>query len=496
MLADRRVKIVATIGPATKSREALKKLIESGMNVARLNFSHGTHADHLSVIKYIRDLSTELLAPVTILQDLQGPKIRVGMLKGGTMELVPDSKVIISTTAKLGENNIIPTDFKDLPRDAKPGGRILLDDGLLELRIDLTTPTEVHCTVVYGGTLRDRKGMNVPGANLSVECLTPKDLIDLEFGLSQNVDYVALSFVRKGDDIRRLRELVDAKNPSTRLVSKIEMLEALDNLEDIVRLSDAVMVARGDLAVEVGQSLLPGVQKEIIGLCNQIGRPVITATQMLDSMVHNPTPTRAEVTDIANAVLDGSDALMLSAESASGQYPFKCVTTMDEIIREVERTGKYFYKMNMGDEFLSVAEAIAASACLSAKKLNAAAIVCLTTSGKTATMISRYRPKARIIAVTHLIPTLNRLELVWGIQTVVIDPYDSTDAAIFQMEDLLIKSGLVKTGDKVILTMGVPILERGTTNSIRVYIVKGEGKKLLDDSQRPFRFRSEKKGRS
>jgi len=492
MLADRRVKIVATLGPATNSREAIRSLIESGMNVARLNFSHGSHEDHLKSIESVRSCSQELDAPVAILQDLQGPKIRVGKMKDGALELKPGQVVKISTTATLGEGDTIPTDFKELPRDCRPGGRILLDDGLIELKVTSVDTENVFAEVIYGGVLKDRKGMNVPGANLSVECLTPKDLKDLEFGLAQGVDYVALSFVRKGDDIRQLREIVNQKNPGTRICAKIEMLEALDNLEDICRLSDSVMVARGDLAVEVGPSLLPGVQKEIINLCNKLGRPVITATQMLDSMVHNPTPTRAEVTDVANAVLDGSDALMLSAETASGKYPFKCVQTMADIILEVERNGKYFYKMNMDDEFLSVAEAIGASACLCAKKLNAAVIVCLTTSGKTATLISRYRPKARIIAATHLSATLNRLEVAWGIQTISIDPYDSGHEAIQKVEDKLLQFGLIEPGDKMIITMGVPVLEGGTTNSVRVHIVKGKDVKMMSDDKRPLRFRNKK----
>ena len=489
MLADRRVKIVATIGPATRSAEAIQKLVEAGMNVARLNFSHGSHDDHLGSITNIRKVSSELNASVAILQDLQGPKIRVGKIKDGAMELKVGQKVRITTADILGEGETIPTDFKDLPRDCPTGGRILLDDGLIELRVDRTDAENVYAEVVYGGILKDRKGMNVPGANLSIDCLTPKDLKDLEFGLEKEVDYVALSFVRRGEDIRRLRELIDAKRPGIRIVAKIEMLEALDNLEDIVRLSDAIMVARGDLAVEVGPSLLPGMQKEIISLCNRLGKPVITATQMLDSMVNNPTPTRAEVTDVANAVLDGSDALMLSAETASGKYPFKCVQTMTEIILEVERTGKYFYKMNMDDEFLSVAETIGASACLCAKKLNAAVIVCLTTSGKTATLISRYRPKARIIAATHLLPTLNRLELAWGIQTIAIDIYHQGHEAIQQIEERLLEFGLVEPGDKMIVTLGVPVMERGTTNSIRVHIVKNRVTKTVPDSKRPLRFR-------
>ncbi len=487
MLADRRVKIVATIGPATKSRENLRKAILAGMNVARLNFSHGTHEEHLQVIKNIRELTEELNSPVTILQDLQGPKIRVGRFENGSIELKAGDKVTITTANVLGKPGLIPSDFKEFPQSVIPGSKVYMDDGLLELRVEAVRGNEVDAKVEYGGILKDRKGMNIPGGNLPVDCMTEKDLIDLEFGLAQEVDYVALSFVRRGDDLRRLREIVKGRSPNTRIVAKIEMLEAIENLEEIVRLSDAVMVARGDLAVEVGQTRLPGIQKQIVHICNQNGCPVITATQMLDSMVENPRPTRAEITDIANAVLDGSDALMLSAESASGKYPFKCIQTMHEIIVEAERTGHYYYNMTLDAEFFSVAEAIGASACLSALKLNATAIVCLTTSGKTAMNISSFRPKARIIAVTHILPTLNRLELVWGIQTLRINPYSSSDEAMAQIEEMLLKYGLVKTGDKVVLTLGVPVLERGKTNALRVYTVGREDVQRLPESALPLR---------
>lgn len=487
MLADRRTKIVATIGPATSKRENLRKAIQAGMNVARLNFSHGTHEDHLQVIKHLRELSTELGAPVTILQDLQGPKIRVGRFENGSIELADGEEVVITIDDVKGRPGLIPSDYKDLPKAATVGNRIMLDDGLLELRIDRVESPNVYCTVVYGGTLKDRKGMNIPGAQLSVDCLTPKDLKDLDFGLENGVDYVALSFVRKGDDIRELQEIIKKKAPGTRIVAKIEMLEAIDNLEEIVRLSDAVMVARGDLAVEVGQTRLPQIQKQIVQMCNRIGCPVITATQMLDSMTENPRPTRAEITDVANAVLDGSDALMLSAESASGKYPFKCIQTMHEIISEVERNGDYFYNMSLESEFFSVAEAIGAAASLTALKLNATAIVCLTTSGRTASIISSFRPKARIIAVTHILPTLNRLELVWGIQGLEIKPYTSSDEAMDQIEEMLIKYGLVKTGDKVVLTLGVPVLERGKTNAIRVYTVGREDVRRMTETDLPLR---------
>lgn len=490
MLADRRTKIVATIGPATRSRENLKRAIMAGLNVARLNFSHGTHEDHLAVIKNLREISTEIGAPVTILQDLQGPKIRVGRFENGSIELVEGEKVTVTTDDILGRPGLIPTDFKPLPRSAKVGGRIMLDDGLLELRIERIEGENLYCTVTFGGTLKDRKGMNVPGAELPIECLTPKDLKDLEFGLENGVDYVALSFVRRGDDIRQLQDIIKRKAPGTKVIAKIEMLEAIDNLEEIVRLSDAVMVARGDLAVEVGQTCLPQIQKRIVKLCNRLGCPVITATQMLDSMTANPRPTRAEITDVANAVLDGSDALMLSAESASGKYPFKSIQTMHEIIVEVERDGDYYYNMNMESEFFSTAEAIGAAASLTALKLNASAIVCLTTSGRTASIISGFRPKARILAVTHIMPTLNRLELVWGIQTLVIKPYSSSDDAMDQIEEMLIKYGLVKTGDKVVLTLGVPVLERGKTNALRVYTIGREEVKRLSEEELPLRCKA------
>ncbi len=488
MLSDRRVKIVSTIGPSSSSLEVIESLIESGINVARLNFSHGTHEDHHSVIEKIREASGRLRAPITLLQDLQGPKIRVGKMKDGELELLENQEVVISHDFEVGEKNQIPSDFKELPGSCRPGQQILLDDGLIELRVLSVEGSHVNCKVIFGGILKDRKGMNIPGANLQVGCMTEKDHKDLKFGLEARVDYVALSFVRRGDDIRELREIIDRENPNVRIIAKIEMLEALENLEEIIRLSDAIMVARGDLAVEVGQTQLPAIQKRIIRLSNDYGRPVITATQMLESMVKNPRPTRAEVTDVANAVLDGSDALMLSAETASGAHPSLCVSTMHDIIREVERTGEHYYKMDLRPEYLSVAEAVAESACLTAMKLGAKAIVSLTTSGKTARLISSYRPRAKILAVTHHNSTLNRLELVWGIQTLAIEPYRTAEKAMQKIEEHLLSCGIVKKGDKIVLTLGLPLMERGTTNSVRVYTVTGS-QKVLSKSALPLRYR-------
>lgn len=489
MLAQRRAKIVATIGPATRDPENLKKAIEAGMNVARLNFSHGTHPEHLSVIENLRRISMEMMAPVTILQDLQGPKVRVGLFEKGSIEIKTGQVVTVTIEEVLGKEGLIPSDFKELCKACQAGTQILLDDGLLELKVLRVGEKSLEAEVIYGGILKNRKGMNLPGVNLPVEAMTPKDKEDLVFGLQNNVDFVALSFVRHGKDIRQLREMIEKAGSNAKIVAKIEMLEALDNLEEIVRLSDVVMVARGDLAVEVGQSRLPRSQKRIIELCNQLGKPVITATQMLDSMVENPRPTRAEITDVANAVLDGTDALMLSAESASGKHPFKAIRTMHEIVLEVEKNEENYYKISLDNELLSTPAAIAASSALSALKLNASAIVCLTTSGKTAQIISSFRPKAQIVAITTEIDVLNRLEITWGLQTLLLQPYSSFRDVVQQVEKLLIENGLAKTGDRIILTMGQPVADRGKTNSLHVHILGGEQFKKSEPLKLPWRFK-------
>ena len=487
MLADRRAKIVATIGPSTRNEDALEKAIKAGMNVARLNFSHGSHEEHLKVIHSVRKLSKELSAPVTVLQDLQGPKIRVGKFEGGGISLTPGENVKITMENVLGRPGLIPSDFPELARSVQPGSKILLDDGLIELKVLSVQNEIIEAEVIFGGFLKDRKGMNCPGIYLAVECLTQKDIKDLEFGIEQKVDYVALSFVRQGRDIRQLRDFIMSRNGVSKICAKIEMVEAITNLEEIVRLSDAVMVARGDLAVEIGQSRLPSVQKQIIKLCNQLNKPVITATQMLDSMVENPRPTRAEITDVANAVIDGSDALMLSAESASGKYPFRCIETMHEIICEVEHTQENYYKISLETEFLGVAASIGASASLSALKLDAKVIVCLTTTGKTAIMISAYRPKARIIAVTDQLDTLNQLELTWGIQTLSIKPYQNLEQVVTQVETLLIEYGLARVGDKVVMTYGQPIETNSKTNSLHIFSLSNEGLKKKQGGEIPLR---------
>jgi pyruvate kinase len=485
----RKVKIVATIGPSSESYENLEKLIRAGVNVARLNFSHGTHEQHKKVIENIRDISRKLRVEVALLQDLQGPKVRVGKFEGGKAELIPGTTVVVTTRDVLGTSLLIPTDVKTLPADVSPGSRILINDGLLELKVISSNKTdEIKAEVIYGGKISDRKGINVPEVRLSLDCMTPKDIKDLEFGLEHNVDYVALSFVRTANDIVSLRRKIHDAGKNTKIISKIEMLEAIQNLTNIVRASDAVMVARGDLAIEVGQSLLPGLQKKIIREANIWKRPVITATQMLESMVENPLPTRAEVTDVANAVLDGTDAIMLSAETASGKYPEKCIQTMSEIALAVEADQLSFYKFNDNKKWNFISESIAESACVTAKKLDAAAIICLSTTGKTATFISSFRPKSPVISVTHIEEGLTPLQLAWGVYTLRIQPYETGEQAMEFVEALLLKYGIVKPGDKLIVTLGMPVASRAKTNALRVHVVRDIVTSKDHDEFVPFRF--------
>ncbi|MDZ4661431.1 MAG: pyruvate kinase [Pseudomonadota bacterium] len=490
MISQRRVKIIATAGPSLATKEALKSAVEAGLNVIRLNFSHGTHLDHSKTITWVRELSRELGSPLTVLQDLQGPKIRVTKFKDGFINLNPGQNVSLVPGLGVGDNQNLGIDFLKVGQSVKPGTKILLDDGLIELVVIAVNSDVVSCQVIAGGVLKDRKGVNIPGAYLPIECLTEKDLLDLDFGLSQGVDYVALSFARRGDDIIKLRDLIDRKRPDTRIIAKIEMLEALENLKEIIELSDGIMVARGDLAVEAGQERLPGIQKQIIKMCNEFGKPVITATQMLESMVTKPSPTRAEITDVANAVLDGSDALMLSAETASGAHPSKCIKVMNDIIIEVEKDSDYYHiDYDIGGNFLAYADSISASACLSARKLNAKAIICLSTSGKTAVRISTYRPKAHIIAVSELQEALNRLALVWGARSLKINPYADSEEAFAEIEASLLKYDVVKPGDTVIFTLGMPVGSKAKTNSLKILTISDRDVKPLPASELPLGFR-------
>ena len=489
-LSFRKTKIVATIGPASWDKEKLGELIRGGMNIARLNFSHGELERHSETVRNIREVAMELGAPVGILQDLQGPKIRLNNFKGERVLNKGDKVIVTSSGHESGEKLVV--DFASLHEFVSPGQSVFIDDGIMELQVKKVVGVDLHCVVVHGGVARPRKGVNLPDSKIPIASMTEKDLEDLRNGIPLEFDYVALSFVRAVKDIVDLKELLNKLGSKARVVAKIEKKEAIENIEAIVEASDAIMIARGDLAVEIGQVHLPAVQKKITKLCNQKGKPVITATQMLDSMQENSRPTRAEITDVANAVLDGSDALMLSGESAFGNYPVRSVETMHEIICEVEKQPGIYYKFkNRKKDQFTVPESIAISTVLCSKQLAAKTIVCMSTTGRTAQMISKYRPKAKLIAVTYKDEALNRLELCWGVQTLRINKFDNTEDAFAQIESLLKEYKIVAPGDHVVLTLGLPVQQGQKTNSVRVFTIGSDGAvKDNKSSKKPVRFLS------
>ncbi|MFZ1976854.1 MAG: pyruvate kinase [Bacteroidota bacterium] len=470
--AKGRTKIVCTIGPATQSVEQLVRLIEEGMDVARLNFSHGSHDDHLTVMRNVREACKQTGEHITVLQDLCGPKIRTGTMKNKKAELKEGSTVVFTTEEIEGDEHRITTAYKELPEDVKPGDGILLDDGKLCVRVVSTTKTEVVCKVETGGILGEHKGMNLPGVKLSTPSLTEKDLDDLEFGLKNDIDYVALSFVRSADDIRSLRgHILKQVKHFVPIIAKIEMADAIQAIDDIINESDAVMVARGDLGVEMPPEEVPVLQKMIVRKCNEAGKPVIIATQMLESMIENPRPTRAEASDVANAVLDGADAVMLSAETSVGKYPIETVKTMNNIILRTEQQvpEKEIFEKRPFVRDDTVLDAVAQSACVLAEKVNASAIIPITHSGATAWRLSRFRPSARIIAVTGEEHVLRRLNLVWGVQGIVLTDYiGNADAILHRIKEKLKQDGYLKSGDYIVFTIGIPLMARGLTDTINV----------------------------
>lgn len=465
--STRKTKIVATVGPVSSSPEMIRKLIKSGVDIFRLNFSHGENSQKLELIHTIRRISDKLGFQAGILADLQGPKIRTGKMAGEGMMLVKGQEVVITTDDVLGRDGIIPTIYRSLPHDVHPGSRILLDDGLLELKVLGLDGERVRCLVVTGGLLKNNKGINLPGVNVSAPCLTEKDLIDLDFALEAGVDFVALSFVRTAADIEEIKRIIAAKGKDTPVVAKIEKPEALRNFKKILEVTDAVMVARGDLGVEIEPEKVPVYQKKIIQACNRAGKPVITATQMLDSMIRNPRPTRAETSDVANAIVDGTDAIMLSAETASGDYPVESVETMVRIARDVESTGFLTGGIPDGSS-LTVAQAVAESSCRTAAALKAKAIVVFTRSGSTAALISAFRPSTPILAFTASLEIRRRLSICWGVRCTGVGIMENTDQQIHEVEKKLMASGFRK-GDLVVITMGIPIETRGSTNLMKVH---------------------------
>ena len=471
--STRKTKIVATVGPVSSSPEMIHKLMKAGVDIFRLNFSHGENSQKLELIHTIRQASDKLGRQVGILGDLQGPKIRTGKMAGEGMVLVKGQEVVITTDDVLGGDGVIPTIYRSLPHDVHPGSRILLDDGLLELKVIGLEGEKVRCLVVAGGLLKNNKGINLPGVNVSAPCLTEKDLIDLDFALEAGVDFIALSFVRTAEDIEQIKQIIAAKGKDTPVVAKIEKPEALRNFKKILEATDAVMVARGDLGVEIEPEKVPIYQKKIIQACNKAGKPVITATQMLDSMIRNPRPTRAETSDVANAIIDGTDAIMLSAETASGDFPIESVETMVRIAKDVESAGLHAVDGHF-EAASTIAQAVAESSCRTAATIKAKAIAVFTRSGGTAALISAFRPSTQIIAFTASAEIHRRLLIYWGVQCTDVGIMENTDQQIHEVEKKLLATGF-HNGDQIVITMGIPIETRGSTNLMKVHTLGTHG---------------------
>ncbi|MEX3490170.1 pyruvate kinase [Staphylococcus saprophyticus] len=481
----RKTKIVCTIGPASESEEMLEKLIKAGMNVARLNFSHGDHAEHKARIDTIHKVSKRLGKTVAILLDTKGPEIRTHNVKDGLIELEKGSEVTVSMTEVEGTPEKFSVTYENLINDVEEGSYILLDDGLIELQVKSIDKAngEVLCDVLNTGELKNKKGVNLPGVKVSLPGITDKDADDINFGISEGVDFIAASFVRRPSDVLDIRKLLEAKqNKNISIIPKIENQEGIDNIKEILEVSDGLMVARGDMGVEIPPESVPMVQKDLIRQCNKLGKPVITATQMLDSMQRNPRATRAEASDVANAIYDGTDAVMLSGETAAGQYPEEAVKTMRNIAVSAEAAQDYKKLLSDRTKLVetSLVNAIGVSVAHTALNLNVKAIVAATESGSTARTISKYRPQSDIIAVTPNAETARQCALVWGIFPVVKEGRKTTDALLNNAVATAVETERVQNGDLIIITAGVPTGEKGTTNMMKLHLVgdelaKGQG---------------------
>jgi pyruvate kinase len=471
----RHSKIVCTIGPETRSPRMIEKLIRAGMDVARLNFSHGSHEEHAQTFAMLRSAAEKHRKPLAILADLQGPKIRTGALAGGGKVLLQTGQQFTITTARiLGDSTRVSTVFLPLPREVKRGNRILLSDGLIELRVQAVKGREVICRVVNGGLLGENKGINLPGVKLRVPALTAKDRADLRFALAHGADYIAVSFVRRPEDVALAKSLIRRAKKDTPVIAKLEKPEAIDNLDDILAVADGVMVARGDLGVEMNPERVPVVQKSIIAKAREFRRPVITATQMLESMTENPRPTRAEASDVANAIFDGSDAVMLSAETATGKYPIEAVAMMARIIEEAEQSIQEFPRP-AAQERLKVAETVAELVCHASRELHMKLITVFTHSGFTARLVSRYRPLVPIVAFSPEASTRRRMSLLWGVISRNISDIKKIDGLAILAEKRLVEEHMVKQGDVIGIVAGTPMGLRGTTNFMKFHVI-GSGR--------------------
>ena len=470
---NKKTKIVCTIGPASESIDTLKELIKSGLNVCRLNFSHGNYEEHGKRIDNIKAARNEMKLPIAILLDTKGPEIRTGKFSSPEVNLVEGQNFIITMEDVLGDETKCTVSYKELVNDVKPGNQILIDDGLVGLAVKEIKGQEILCIVQNAGTIKDNKGVNVPNVKINLPAITPKDKKDIEFGIEQGIDFIAASFVRKASDVLAIREILEENNATNiQIISKIENQEGVDNIDEILEVSDGLMVARGDLGVEIPTEDIPIVQKELIKKCNILGKPVITATQMLDSMIRNPRPTRAEVTDVANAIFDGTDAIMLSGETAAGKYPLESVKTMASIAIRAEQTLDYeeLLKTKVKLRQLNITNAISHATCTTAIDLKASAIITATASGYTARMVSSYRPSAPIIAATNSEMVMRQMGLVWGVYPLLAENGLSTDDVFEKSVQSALDMDYISSGDLVVITAGVPVGIAGTTNLINVHI--------------------------
>jgi pyruvate kinase len=467
-----RTKIIATLGPASGTRKVMEKLVDAGVDVFRLNFSHGSHEDHLILIKQIRDINRDRGLYISTLLDLQGPKIRVGNMENGQINLISGQELIICSKQVIGNNKRISTVYQSLFMDVKKGESILLDDGKIELIVKGVSPKkkEVMCRVKVGGVLSDKKGMNLPNTVISAPSLTPKDIKDLEFGIQQKVDWVALSFVRSAKDVLTLKKKIQDLKGEAKVISKIEKPEGVANIDDIIHHSDAIMVARGDMGVEVPMEDVPMIQKKLVKKCNLTATPVIIATQMMESMIENARPTRAEANDVANAVFDGADTLMLSGETAMGKYPVETVQSMTKIIDNIEEKADIYYKnYDLEDDSETfVHDSVISMACGLADASNAKAITGMTFSGYTAFRLARHRPKSYIFVFTANKNILSTLNLLWGVRGIYYDKFESTDGTIEDLEKILKKIGVLSKGDVYINTASIPMYKKQRTNMVKL----------------------------
>ena len=469
----RKTKIICTLGPSTDKDGVLRELIANGMNVARFNFSHGSHEEHKGRLDLLKSLREELGKPVAALLDTKGPEIRLKDFKNGTEMLEAGQTFTLTTRDVEGTKEICSITYKDLPQDVAPGGTIMLDDGLIKLQIQTVNDTDIVCTVLNNGKIKNKKGVNVPGVHLSMPYMSQRDKDDIIFGIEQGFDFIAASFVRTAQDVYEIRNLLNEYDSNIRIIAKIENREGVNNIDSILAAADAVMVARGDLGVEIDFTELPGIQKTIIDRSFSFGKPIVTATQMLDSMIVNPRPTRAEISDVANAIYDGTSAIMLSGETAAGAYPVEALKTMSAIAERTEQEGFHLRgrQMDSNPGKISVSDATAHAACLTARDVNAAAIVTVSESGTTARLLSKYRPQQPIIACVMREQVQRQLSLSWGITPLMMSLAHSTDELIEMSTALAKENGYLHNGELAVVTAGVPVGVSGTTNMIKIHMV-------------------------